>query len=75
MNETKHDHGQHGGPNSDNTHHDHGPYWKRAHHDWRFWAAASLIFAAMIIYVLSVEFVLRPGNQLPSPPISSTVGK
>jgi hypothetical protein len=72
MNETKPGDHAHGGPNADNIHHEHRPYWKRAHHDWRFWAAAFFIFAAMIIYVLSVEFVVRPNN---APPPSGIVGK
>src|ERR1035441_5019093 len=28
-------------------HHEHRPYWKRAHHDWRFWVALVLMLAAM----------------------------
>jgi len=39
------------------------PYWKRAHHDWRFWVAATLIFVCMAFYVLTVEFSLVPGRQ------------
>ena len=33
--------------------HDHRPYWKHAHRDWRFWIAVVFIFAALAIYVLS----------------------
>ncbi len=29
------------------------PYWKRAHHDWRFWVALVLMFLAMTVYVVS----------------------
>ena len=58
------------------THHSHGqtPYWKRAHHDWRFWGAVFLMLAAMIIYVMSDDLALRPRSQPPQAP-SDAVGK
>ena len=31
------------------------PYWKRAHKDWKFWVGVVLIFAAIAIYVLSLD--------------------
>jgi hypothetical protein len=48
-----------------------GPYWKRAHHDWRFWVAVILMFAAISIYVLSGDLALRPRgqNRQPQQPI------
>ncbi len=58
----------HGGPNPAGVHQAHPPYWKRAHHDWRFWIAAIFIFAAMTIYVLTVELVLQPGRPPPAQP-------
>jgi hypothetical protein len=36
------------------------PYWKRAHHDWRFWIAVFFIFAAIGIYVATVDLSLVP---------------
>ncbi|MGC9198020.1 MAG: hypothetical protein ACP5E5_03675 [Acidobacteriaceae bacterium] len=49
------------------THHDQGPhpkndrpYWKRAHHDWRFWVAVFFIGTALVIYVTSVDLSLVP---------------
>ncbi len=74
MNETKHGHHRHGGPDRDSVHHGHSPYWKRAHHDWRFWVAVFLMFAAMIIYVMSNDLALRPRSQ-PQQPLSGAVGK
>ena len=56
----------HGGPHDDNPQPGHGPYWKRAHHDWRFWMAAIFIFTAMTIYVLTVELSLPPDRQPPA---------
>jgi hypothetical protein len=36
------------------------PYWKRAHHDWRFWVALILMLAAIAIYVLSDDLAFLP---------------
>lgn len=35
-------------------------YWKRAHHDWRFWVAVFFIFAAILVYVMSDDLALVP---------------
>ncbi len=40
--------------------HDRRPYWTRAHHDWRFWVALFLMFAAMGIYVVSDNLAFLP---------------
>ncbi len=74
MNETEPANHAHGGANSDSTQPNHGPYWKRAHHDWRFWVAAILIFTAMTIYVLTDEFALRADSRLP-PSYSESGGR
>ncbi len=52
------------------------PYWRRAHHDWRFWVAMALMTAAISTYVMTqdLRFVhgdrvapgLRPGSGAPS---------
>jgi len=55
-------------------HHNHVPYWKRAHSDWRFWIGVMLMFAAMIIYVMSGDLAWRPGLQ-PQQPVPIEVGK
>jgi hypothetical protein len=39
------------------------PYWKRAHHDWRFWAGLLFMLAAVAIYILSDGLALLPGRQ------------
>jgi hypothetical protein len=39
------------------------PYWKRVHHDWRFWIALLLMIAAMVIYVMSEDFAWLPRNR------------
>ena len=40
------------------------PYWKRAHHDWKFWVAILLMLAAMVIYVKTDDLSVRPKNQV-----------
>ena len=41
-------------------HHEHHPYWKRAHRDWRFWVALALMLAAMLIYVMTDDLSIVP---------------
>jgi hypothetical protein len=36
------------------------PYWRRAHHDWRFWVGLILMLAAITIYVLSENLAFLP---------------
>lgn len=36
------------------------PYWRRAHHDWRFWIGLVLMLAAISIYVLSENLAFLP---------------
>jgi hypothetical protein len=39
---------------------DEGPYWRRAHRDWRFWAGMVLMLAAIAMYVLSEDLSMIP---------------
>jgi hypothetical protein len=64
------DHGN-GGSERVRAHHSHQPYWKRAHHDWRFWVGLVVMLGAMTIYVVSDDLALLPRN----PPASDAVGK
>jgi len=51
------------------SHHEHRPYWKRAHHDWKFWAALVLMLTAMLIYVMTDDLAFVPrihSRQVPS---------
>ena len=70
MSRHRHNHGS----DLSRSHHDHVPYWKRAHTDWRFWIGVLLMLAAMIAYVLSDDLAWRPRNQTQPPP-SGQVGK
>jgi hypothetical protein len=36
------------------------PYWKRAHHDWRFWVGMAVTFAAIAMYVMSDNLAYQP---------------
>jgi hypothetical protein len=72
MSEIKQDQHPHGDPNG-GTNRDGRPYWKRAHRDWRFWAAVGLMFAAMVIYVMSDDLAGWTRGR-PRQPISSAVG-
>jgi hypothetical protein len=56
---THHNHGNEG-PARDEVHPLYTPYWKRAHHDWRFWVAFILMIVAITIYVLSENLAFLP---------------
>jgi hypothetical protein len=62
--------GTHGneGPPRDKPRQHPGPYWKRAHHDWRLWVAVVLMFAAIAIYVMSDNLALLPLLPPQQPP-------
>jgi len=40
-----------------------GPYWRRAHRDWRFYVAVVLMVAAMLIYGLHYNLVSWSQNK------------
>ena len=63
MSENKHSHRHHGEHDLDGGHQGQRPYWTRAHHDWKFWVALSLMVAAMVIYVMSDYLAFRPRRQ------------
>ena len=44
----------------DQGHHVHHSYWKRAHHDWKFWVALILMLTAMMIYVMTDDLAFVP---------------
>ena len=65
MNRLKRSSHQHGTAARDSVQHEPDPYWKRAHHDWRFWAGLFFMFAAITIYVMSnnLSFFARGHRQ------------
>ena len=44
-------------------HHGYGSYWKRAHHDWRFWVGVVCMFVAMSLYVMRDQSVFVRSSQ------------
>ncbi len=58
-------HKAHTHPNPDNR--DTRPYWRRAHHDWRFWLAMVLMVAAISTYVATESLSLRPAGTRVAP--------
>ena len=74
MDEPKHSSHQHGTPARDSIHHDQDAYWKRAHHDWRFWVALFFMLAAIAIYVMSNDLSYFPRGQSRQP-TSGAAGK
>ncbi len=74
MNEIKHSHNKNEEHDRNSVHQGHRPYWTHAHRDWRFWGVMFLMFAAIIIYVMSENLSLRP-RILPQQPLSGVVGK
>lgn len=55
MQDTKHEHNETGRPSADTTIEAHRPYWKRAHHDWRFWVFLVLMIVAMVVYIVTQD--------------------
>jgi len=50
-------------PGRSAAHHEHPPYWKHAHRDWRFWVAVFFVFGALIVYVMSDDLALVPRSH------------
>jgi hypothetical protein len=73
MSKQKHNHGNEGSSN-DRPHHDHQPYWRRAHRDWRLYVVVFLMLAAMIIYLMTSDLAWRPGGG-PQPPVPGDVAE
>jgi hypothetical protein len=74
MHESQHNHGPQVAVDGEHVHHDPGPYWKRAHHDWRFWIGMFLMVVAISVYFMSDDLSLVPSSQ-PRPPTSTAATK
>jgi len=57
------------GKHEEHTHRDTGPhpphpqqppYWQRAHKDWKFWVGVVMIFAAIAVYVVTLDLSTVP---------------
>ncbi len=51
----------------------HGPYWKRAHRDWRLWVVVVLMIGLIFVYVMTDNLSLKPGRR-PGEPMPAVVG-
>ena len=63
MSEIKHHHHPDEGPCPTVNHEYSVPYWRRAHRDRRFWIGVCFIFAAIAVYVMSVDLSLVPRSH------------
>ena len=57
----------HENTNAKNTQHNRGPYWKRAHRDWRMWFFVILMLVCMGIYLMTGDLRWRfngPQHQM-----------
>jgi hypothetical protein len=72
MNNTEHPH-----PNGESHHGHHGngqvPYWRRAHHDWRFWIGLIAMLVAIGVYVGTNDLSLAPSGRQKQMPAGSRV--
>jgi len=58
----------------DQSHHDHRPYWKRAHHDWRFWVGLFLMLTAIFVYVGTNDLSMVPSGRQKTLPSATLKG-
>jgi hypothetical protein len=63
MHDNEHGHHSHEGHDHQQVHRDPRPYWKRAHHDWRFLAAVALMLVGIVIYVMTNDLAGPPRVQ------------
>ena len=47
--------------------HQHRPFWKHVHQDWRVWIAVVLMLGLVLVYVMTNNLSLRPGKQATEP--------
>ena len=65
MHEDKHGHGHVRSVDGQHVLAENTPYWKRAHHDWRFWVGLVLMLVAISVYFMSDDLSLIPSSQPP----------
>lgn len=66
MNDAERIQKHHGGPHLDGNIPSR-PYWKRMHHSGFFWVAAFFLLLAMVIFVMTDGFLLRPRGDKATP--------
>ncbi len=73
MEHKKHEHNPIGRPSADTTIEAHRPYWKRAHHDWRFWVVLVLMIVAMVVYIVSQDLSMGGPRGTQHQPVPENV--
>ena len=66
MSANKHDVESEGSNPRDHAH-PRGQFLRHAHKDWRVWLAVLLMLAMILVYVLTVNLSLRPGQRPTQP--------
>jgi hypothetical protein len=66
---------EHPHPDGESPHSHHGetPYWRRAHHDWRFWFGLIAILVAISVYVGTNDLSMVPSGRQKQMPAGSRV--
>lgn len=64
MNLIKKNHGNEGPEGGGHVHQVADPYWRRAHHDWKFWLGLSLMLIAITVFALGDNLALIPMRGL-----------
>jgi hypothetical protein len=72
VSENKHDVQSEGSKPRDHDHPRH-EFWRHAHKDWRLWAAVVLMLALVLVYVITNNLFLRPGNRADQPTPTTAV--
>jgi hypothetical protein len=44
-----------------------GPYWKRAHRDWKIWVMVAVMLGAMWIYLRTNDLSVQPSGKTQQP--------
>jgi ABC-type Zn2+ transport system substrate-binding protein/surface adhesin len=68
MNNTEHAHSI----GDDHNSHGQTPYWRRAHHDWRFWLGPPML-VAIAVYVGTNDLSMVPSGRQKQMPTGSRV--
>jgi hypothetical protein len=72
MSENQHDVQSEGSKPRDHVHPRH-EFWRHAHRDWRLWAVVVLMLALVLVYVMTGNLSMRPG-QRPTQPMPAANG-
>jgi hypothetical protein len=60
MSGTEHNHKREDEPYRESVEHGHRPYWRRAHHDWRFWVGLVSMLTAITFFIMTNNLSMLP---------------